>query len=508
MEPKELVDALGNAFVNGAAMQLRPLMADDCKYESSYTHDISDYADETLRLISERRSTLAPWCSYTHFVAALKDADLRGLPYTGVEDKPLGYALVLYSYDKECPEEAFLIYVNPEGKVARIFGTRDPSVFHADYFGASCGPDSPDDTPATVKTLTNEDRHVQDLRDAFSGQHLDHEPKKPEGNAYIWIKADEFFRSVLKDRGYVVIESQTREDCVAYRCNRDGYAYTVYMYAYGQRKTTILDGEYCAKHLQDPFAANSFVLVSYIHVQKYRCGDGFHYHESSYAGEKCYVEFWRVTKLIDRIILTFFPGLEMLFIEDKLLYAFNHEDADVLESLFSNRNIPIHGIYRPFNEDKNSARCLIRLHKEFGDLQMGFLRFGDVIYSKCPIAVDRGYFSFRCDNQTDKIIEISYTPFGSKEGQTVDDRILLANYQVEDPKAEIPNLRAVQTMAPEETEEVILSITQNAMVFSVGDNSTGFHTGDAFTILSCWISRRLMRSRICSTSHLEQCLGS
>lgn len=111
------------------------------------------------------------------------------------------------------------------------------------------GEDSPDDLPSTVQSLTAYDRQVKELRSAFSGQHLDDIPKEESGDGYIWKKADEYLKSWLNQNGYVVLESEIFEDCIGYRCNRNNYAYTIFMYAYGQKKTAQLDGDYCKKLL-------------------------------------------------------------------------------------------------------------------------------------------------------------------------------------------------------------------------------------------------------------------
>ena len=123
------------------------------------------------------------------------------------------------------------------------------------------GDDSPDDLPSTVQPMTPHDRQVKELRRSFSGQHLDDVPEELSGDIYIWKKADEYIKTWLDQCGYMVLESQIFDDCIGYRCDRKNYAYTVFMYAYGKKKTAQLDGDYCKKLLYLDLAKNSAVLV-------------------------------------------------------------------------------------------------------------------------------------------------------------------------------------------------------------------------------------------------------
>ncbi|MEI3099744.1 MAG: hypothetical protein V8T41_07695 [Oscillospiraceae bacterium] len=36
----------------------------------------------------------------------------------------------------------------------------------------------------------------------------------------------------------------------------------IFMYAYGQKKTSQLDGDFCSKLAKEPFAENSIILIS------------------------------------------------------------------------------------------------------------------------------------------------------------------------------------------------------------------------------------------------------
>lgn len=154
------------------------------------------------------------------------------------------------------------------------------------FYGEDIGEDSPCDLPYTVTPLTPHNRQVKRLRNAFSGQRLDDIPEEEKDNLYIWRQADLFIKDWLRNNGYYVSESQIQEDCIGYRCNRKGYAYTVYMYAYGQKKTTQLDGDYCEKLGQNEFSKGSTVLIVYLKVKRFMKEEKVAYKVCCYGGDE------------------------------------------------------------------------------------------------------------------------------------------------------------------------------------------------------------------------------
>ena len=132
-----------------------------------------------------------------------------------------------------------------------------------EFYGEEIENDSPYDTPATVKPLTNHDRQVKELQRAFSGQHLE-EKIYADDDVYIWRKADEFVKEWLKNKGYYVRESNILDDCIGYLCDCKGKEYALYMYAYGKERTAQLDGEYCSKLKKHSYAQNRTVLIVYL----------------------------------------------------------------------------------------------------------------------------------------------------------------------------------------------------------------------------------------------------
>lgn len=269
-----------------------------------------------------------------------------------------------------------------------------------------------EDLPFTVQALTTDARHVAELRGAFAGQKWDL-PAETTAEVYIWRKADEFIKQWLPDKGYTVLESAIFDDCIGYRCNRKGYAYTIFMYAYGERKTSLLDGEYCSKFKSFPFAKNSTILVVYLKVDRKANGNSVEYKVGRYGGTDSEPELWRLNDIDGMPILEYYPRKEMADQLWQFMYAFNREDTDIYDCIITDDNPSIECGPEYSGVSLNSAfySTLKRLHKEYGDMKLGYVRVNDVVYCSVPYIEGLGFFSWSSYQATDRMHSMGCHPF-------------------------------------------------------------------------------------------------
>lgn len=413
MNSKELMELLGRAFTYGEIDALIPHMAENCDYVSEYSGKKYFCAEDIIGNMREVFSNLDDTCGYTYKLVPL-DSVLREITVDELDNMegmhPNPWVILLYQFDDETPAALVVTMVDLEGRLRSICLSRDNRKFNISFDG-DVEEDSPQDLPGTVTPLNTKDRHRRELQQAFSGQ-----PRKEQSKAhpkyYIWRKADEFVRPWLEGNGYTVLESKIFKDCIGYRCNRKGYAYTVFMYAYGQKRTTQLDGEHCKKLADLPFAANSTVLVVYLNVKRFRKGGEYNYRVCNYCGDDIAPDLWRLSRVNDQFILEYYPRKEMMDATWKLMYAFNRDSADVYECIIAEKNPSFQGIDSPgFFLNDAFYFGLNNLRKEYGRMKLGYVRYNDVIYSAVPYLDGYGFFSFRCDNRTDRIQEVTAYPF-------------------------------------------------------------------------------------------------
>ena len=460
MSSKKLMELLGRAFAHGEIDALIPHMADNCDYFSEYSGKKFFCAEDIIRSMREVFSNLDDTCGYTYKLIPL-DSVLKEVTVNELENqegmRPSSWGLLLYQFDDSVPATLVITMLDLKGKLRSIHLSRDTAKFNLAFDDYAEEEDSPLDLPNTVTPLTTNDRHRKEMQQAFSGQpRKDNTPEHP--NYYIWRKADEFVKSWLKDNGYTVLESAIFEDCIGYRCNRKGYAYTVFMYAYGKKRTSQLDGDYCSKLATLPFAAKSTVLIVYLNVKKSRKGKEYSYRVCNYCGSDNAPELWRLSKVNSKFILEYYPRKEMMDATLKLMYAFNRNCGDVYECIIVEKNPSLLEIDSPgYSLNGAFYGGLYNLHKKYGNMKLGYVRYNDVIYSGVPYLDGYGFFSFRCDNKTDRILEITAYPFDGGDRKVAE----FIKADLREPETlydYIPKLIRAVPLPPTETERFAVTL--------------------------------------------------
>ena len=463
MNSKELMELLAKAFSFGEIDALIPYMADNCDYISEYSGKKFFCAQDIIQSMRKVFSNLDDTNSYTYKLVSL-DSVLKDLTVAELDNMegmhPCPWAILLYQFDDSAPATLVITMIDLEGKLRSIHLSRDTEKFNLPFDNYAEEDDSPLDLPNTVTPLTTNDRHRKEMQKAFSGQRRKGENEE-HPKYYIWRKADDFAKSWLKDCGYTVLESEIYDDCIGYRCNRKGYAYTVFMYAYGKKKTSQLDGDYCSKFANYPFAARSTILILYLNVKRSRNGKEYTYQVRNYYGGDSSPELWRLGKANGKYILEYYPRKEMMDATFKLMYAFNRNCADVYECIIAQKNPSFSGLDHS-GSFMNAAfyTSLCSLHEKYGNMKLGYVRHNDVIYSTVPYLEGYGFFGFRCDNKTDRILEVTAYPFEGGE-RKIAEFIKTDIEEPEDLYSHIPHLINVIPLPPAETERFAVKLYWN-----------------------------------------------
>ena len=467
MTTAELLDLLGKAFADGKIDHFAPYMADDCEYSSDYANKSMSGSEAIIKRMKEVHSNVDDSCRYSYKIIELSEFLADGRTLESFNNIPgihiVEKGLLLFQYGEKPVAVVCVMADDNTGLVKSIILSRKKILFSVNFFREEleCA-DSPKDIPSTVTPLTPHDRQVKELRRAFSGQNLPDPEKEQDDNLYIWREADKYIKGWLKDNGYTVLESKIFDDCVGYRCNRRNYAYTVFMYAYGQMKTVLLDGDYCEKLLEYSFSEKSTVLVVYLNVKRYLDGDKVEHRVFNYCGDEDRgPELWQVSYIGNKPILKFYPRKEMMDLIEQLMYAFNHDNADVYDNIISYHNPSFIG---PGDSGyaMNGAvvESLCSLHEKYGNMKLGYVRYNDVVYSSAPYIDGYGFFSFRVDNSTDKIISITGYEFDGGE-RKVAEFVRTEMRESDELYDFVPRAIDVMALSPVLSERFAIKVTYN-----------------------------------------------
>jgi len=315
------------------------------------------------------------------------------------------------------------------------------------------GKDLKGDLPCTVRPFMCSDEEKEQLREYADAHRVDGEDEK---EYYIWRKADEFMMGTLADWGYLIRKSRPFEDCIGYRCVRNGIDYTIFMYAYGQERTGGIDGESCKHLLDEPFSAGSTVLIMYLNVYKYIKKHQIKYQVRCFTkGKDDTFDFWELYKLGGKTVFRFYPRKEIVDNNYKLIYAFNHESREAYDALIDKDNPE----FTPIGDNGKMVGSLflgslINLHRRAGDMKICFVRYNDTLYNMLPYIEGYGYFSFTVtkDNRIKKLRAYSFDNDNIKEVIYTDEKA------DRDSFGYIPRMLSVDALPPQPTERFALRI--------------------------------------------------
>lgn len=462
MKDHVLLELVGRAFTCGEIDALVPYLMDECESDSYCTYH-SDYASKTIRsaneIIAHMKEVYAKIDDsnkYSFTPVMLRDIINPEMNWADILSNENGdlceSALLLYQFDSAHPAAIVLITVGHDDRIAHIELSRNKKWFPIDFYREDVAEDSSLDVPSTVKPLTGHYRHVQEL-ERSSRQHPENDKTCSDDSLYIWRKADEFFKRWLIDRGYRIDESSPFEDCIGYKCVRNGFSYAIYLYAYGKEPMIYMDGAFCRKLKNYSFSEKRNILIMYLNVKRFVEGGAVKYVVCCSSGnEKSLPDLWWLRDVNGKSLLTYFPCMEIVQAGFKLMYAFNHDSLDAYERVVVKKNPSMSRIgYQGYSYNDAFYSQLIKLHKEYGDMKLGFVRYNDVTYSGVPYLEGLGFFGFTVspDNYIEKI---DFRSFSNDDKQKYLEFIKTDESDDAQLYAHIPQMIDVRPLSPVMTE--------------------------------------------------------
>ena len=222
----------------------------------------------------------------------------------------------------------------------------------------------------------------------------------------MWQKADDFIKDWFRENSYRLSDTELFNDCIGYACTRRGVEYAVYVYAYGKRKTSLLDGDYCAKLRDYTLSKNRTILVIYLHVTAEENDEGeTTFFVGQYNSKDDEPEVWELGWIGDRSVMLFYPRKEMVDLGRRFEAAYNAQRIDILQTLFSS-DVSLTGMGSGTTMNAGLYNSLAYHHKNHGMMKTGYIRFNDVVYSEISYIEDYCYVHFTVNkqDQIDKII--------------------------------------------------------------------------------------------------------
>ena len=454
-DEETLLRLLGNAFVTGDILELLPALTDDCKYSSDLSGFQSFGKDAIVeRWVNVNKQPDKRLCFFEIIPSYPLIRDKENLPSI-YESK---HCIKLSVDEPDNLAALVFIKIDENGLISEIYLCRDSEFIFINALIM--------DSPLTVKPIKKEAPGEftisvgEMLRSIYGEEYAAKALKdmqKPIENSsvFIWREADKFVQKWLPNKGYRIIKSEIQPDCVAYRCEQRGLNYTVFLYAFGELKTTLLDGDYCKHLISLPISADSTILVLYLKVIKNKDDDGaVSYHILNYAGKESPIDLWQVQMLIDKFILRFFTEKETTDNIFDFIRAFNEQDIDVLQALLSpDAGIELSEIHDGMLLNSAVFNQISRLFEKYGALRIGYVRYNDVIYNLAPYLKGFGFFGFSFDDEK-KIINIKEYPLDNKYAE-----LIVTDEEIPDSSMRyIPDIVSADFLRPETTQRFAIKL--------------------------------------------------
>lgn len=394
-----LLGILANAMCHGKVEKLRNVMSENCSYRSDYSGKKEYGILDIIESISGVYSNLDETTGYRYeLVPAYEEVieeereDLPGI-FKGI------WCCRLYQ-SEELAAVIFLRY-DENGKITNILLSRKSSYLKS--FAKKFGPKVEEKDFVPVDALLQQRFGAEDT---IRNMRRDKINAVDEDGVYVWQKADDFIQDWFRENSYRLNDTELFDDCIGYACTRRGVEYAVYVYAYGKQKTSILDGDYCAKLRGHTLSKNRTILVIYLHVTAEENDEGeITFFVGQYNSKDDEPEVWKLGWIGDRSVMLFYPRKEMVDLGRRFEAAYNAQRIDILQTLFSS-DVSLTGMGSGTTMNAGLYNSLAYHHKNHGMMKTGYIRFNDVVYSEISYIEDYCYVHFTVNkqDQIDKII--------------------------------------------------------------------------------------------------------
>ena len=394
-----MLGILANAMCHGKVEKLRNVMSENCSYRSDYSGKKEYGILDIIESISGVYSNLDETTGYRYeLVPAYEEVieeereDLPGI-FKGI------WCCRLYQ-SEELAAVIFLRY-DENGKITNILLSRKSSYLKS--FAKKFGPKVEEKDFVPVDALLQQRFGAEDT---IRNMRRDKINAVDEDGVYVWQKADDFIQDWFRENSYRLNDTELFDDCIGYACARRGVEYAVYVYAYGKQKTSILDGDYCAKLRGHTLSKNRTILVIYLHVTAEENDEGeITFFVGQYNSKDDEPEVWKLGWIGDRSVMLFYPRKEMVDLGRRFEAAYNAQRIDILQTLFSS-DVSLTGMGSGTTMNAGLYNSLAYHHKNHGMMKTGYIRFNDVVYSEISYIEDYCYVHFTVNkqDQIDKII--------------------------------------------------------------------------------------------------------
>lgn len=456
-----LLGILANALCFGKVRRLEAVLSDCCTYRSDYAekreYGVRDIVNSINRANAYTDASTA--CRYELIPTEqeLLDEEKKDLPriFSG------NWCFRLFQGDKNTPVAVGFLRYNDNGEITRILLSRNSG--HLRSFAAEKAlKDEPQEYPR-VDTLLQQTfgqlGTVSDMR--YKSIHL-----ADTAGAYVWQKADRYIQDWFFENGYRMDSTELFEDCIGYACTRRGEEYAVYVYAYGEQKTSVLDGDYCARLRDYTLSKDRTILVIYLHVSWEENDDGeIIFHVGRFNSKDDAPEVWTLGWIGERSALLYYPRKEIADLGRRLMAAYNARRLDILKALLTED-----AFLEDLEGGMNDAVCSsLAYHREHdGVMKTAYLRLHDAVYSEVPYIEELCYINFTVTPQ-DRISSIRFHPLDESVWELyLTDEVLMYH-----PADDVPPLKKVEFLPPSDRSRFSMLLT-----FMNGETRRYYASGD------------------------------
>ncbi len=456
---------LADALCNKKPYILYDYLTPNCMYRSEYADVCVVGAESIIRRLAEIDKNLKGKKAYAYKYALAKDELIDGDDLAPIYR---GKHCTINYHNGELAYIIFLMF-NEEHKITNIRLSRDP-----DYLKAFKNDDVATRPAERIRSVIDIISEVYGRENTVQAMRENEIPDFDENELSVWKKADEFALSWLKEKGYKLSDTTLFDDCLGYTCDRKGVKYAIFFYAYGEERTSLLDGDYCAKLRDTEIAEGRDIIVIYLHVDKTTNDDGeIEFTVESYGGKDHKIEPWLLTEAMGKSILRFYPCKEMMDLVPRLIAAFNAKDLDALKTLCT-EDVCVEAFEREGGQYLNDGfySHLSYIREQYGVMKMSYIRFNDAVFSAVPYIDGYAYVGFST-NADNKIECIQLHPLNDsyRELLVLDDIIMHS------PANEAPKIVSVDFLPPSDVCRYSLRVVfENGEIkrynleFDFGDN--------------------------------------
>ena len=444
-----LIRVLAGALCEEKIQQLQDVMAMNCIYRSDSSGQKKYGIKAVIERISGVSERLGSETRYSYEIARACDelrksevADLPGI-YHGE------WCLRLYQGPEKKLNAIAFILSNESGEIKNIYLSRNGSYLKA----FSSKPSTPVDkeTYPRVDDLLEKEFGVEDTVSQMRRNYI---AMADDDNVYVWQRADQYIKDWFRDNRYRLNSTTIFEDCIGYSCTRRGEEYAVYVYAYGKSKTTMLDGDYCAKLRNYNLSKDRTILVIYLHVTAEENEDGeTTFFVGRYNSKDNAPEVWELGWIGDRSVMLFYPRKEMVDLGRRFEAAYNAQRLDILKTLLSD-DATLVGLDGGTTMNAAVYSSFVYHHKNHGKMKTAYIRFNDVVYSEISYIEDFCWVHFTVNKQN-RIDKIIFEPFDERYRELVATDQILMSHPIDD----VPQLQQVNYLPVSELSRFSMLLT-------------------------------------------------